>query len=104
MLGAVREKLRFIPHLLTYVSIMRRGCCMAKVMFLLNEDEVNDIESVMYEISSKDDTFRYKIVKSKYEEGKYVLIVYCSDKDEAHRRGMWIRDKVFSNDRLYWVK
>ena len=104
MLGVAREKLRFIPHLHTYVSIMRRGCCMAKVVFLIDEDEVNDIEAVMYEISSKDDTFRYKIAKSKYEKGKYVLIVYCSDKDEAHRRGMWIRGKVFNNDRLYWVK
>jgi len=77
---------------------------MAKVMFLLDDEEVNDIEAIMYEISSKDDTFRYKIVKSSYEEGKYVLIVHCSDKNEAHRRGMWIRDKVFNNDRLYWVK
>jgi len=77
---------------------------MSKVMFLLNEEEVNDIEAVMYDISSKDDTFRYRIVKSKYEPGKYVLIVYCSSRDEAYRRGAWIRDKVFKNDRLYWVK
>ena len=77
---------------------------MNKVMFLLDEHEVNDVEAIMYDISSKDDTFRYKIAKSNYEKGKYVLIVYCSSKDEAYRRGAWIRDKVFKNEKLYWVK
>lgn len=77
---------------------------MSIVVFVIDEDEVPDIENVMMGIRAKDETFRYKIAKSNYEKGKYVLIVYCRDRDDAYRKGAWIRDKVFDNSKLYWVK
>ena len=77
---------------------------MPKAIFVVDEDEVPVVENVMFDIKAKDETFRYKIGKSKYEKGKYVLIVYGSSVDEVHRRAMWVRDKVFGNGRLYWVK
>jgi len=77
---------------------------MPKAIFVIDEDEVPVVENVMFDIKAKDETFRYKIGKSKYEKGKYVLIVYGSCVDEVHKKAMWIRDKVFGNDRLYWVK
>jgi len=77
---------------------------MPKAIFVIDEDEVPVVENIMFDIKAKDETFRYKIGKSKYEKGKYVLIVYGSSVDEVHRRAMWVRDKVFGNGRLYWVK
>ncbi len=72
-------------------------------MFRISKEEVDEVEVKMYNIRAKDETFRYKIAKFG-DTGDYVLIVYCKDADEAHRRGMWIRDKVFGNSKLYWVK
>ena len=77
---------------------------MSIVVFVIDEDEVPDVENVMMGIRAKDETFRYKIAKSNYEKGKYVLIVYCMDRDDAYRKGAWIRDRVFDNGKLYWVK
>lgn len=77
---------------------------MKKLMFFIEEQEVDEVEVKMYEISAKDDTFRYKIYPLKDKKGKYLLVVFCKDEDEAHRRGMWIRSKVFNNSKLYFVK
>ena len=75
---------------------------MANAYFLLREDEVGDVDMKMMGIKAKDESFRYRIFKRK--EGGYILAIRCASVDEAHRKALWIRDKVFGDGRLYWVK
>lgn len=74
---------------------------MVNAYFLLDENEVGEVEVKLMEIKAVDETFKYSIYKRK--EGGYLLIIRCSSKDEAHRRALWLRDKVFNNEKLYWV-
>lgn len=75
---------------------------MAKAIFVLGEEEVDSVRVIMEEIKAKDETFRYSIFKG--YEGDWLLCVFGEDKDEAHRRGMWIYDKVFNKEKGYVVK
>lgn len=61
------------------------------------------LAEVCHDIAVKDDTFKYKIVKSLFPKYKFVLIIRSKTKDQAHKRGVWFRAKV-DNSILYWVK
>ena len=74
---------------------------MRKIVFRLEENEVPEVDRKLAAISAQDETFRYSI--KKYRDG-YFLVIRCRNADIAHRRALWVRDKIFGNDRLYWVK
>lgn len=73
-----------------------------KACFILLDEEVDKVEVAMYEISAKDETFRYKIYRRK--NGGYILVLEDEDIDRLHSRAIWVRANLFSNSKLYWVK
>jgi hypothetical protein len=69
------------------------------------EDLLEHVESVCSTTVEQDETFRYRIVPSKFKQYHYVLVMYSKDKDQAHKRGMWFVKKIFAGkELLYWVK
>ena len=77
---------------------------MKKLMFFLSEEEAARVEPILYSIRAADCTFAYKFYRLSSEPNKFLLVVACKDENEAHRRGMWLRDKLFGNSKLYFVK
>lgn len=61
---------------------------------LMFDDNIDEIKRVCEDIRSKDSSFDFKIVKSKSLRYDYTLIVYSPDKDTAHRRGVWLINRV----------
>jgi len=73
-------------------------------IFKIDRDELVIVAEKMQGIKLRDITFRYDIVESYEETDKYLLLIYDKDKDKLHKRAMWIREKVFNNDRFYYMK
>lgn len=72
-----------------------------KALFLINDNEVVDVNEKLHFIRAKDESFMYRIIKRK--EGGYILIIYDKNKDRLHRRALWVSAKIL-NGRLYWTK
>jgi len=74
------------------------------VIFVFNPEEfdVVTIEEQLRGIRAKDITFKYVIKELK--DGKYMLKVYAKDIDQAHKRGLWLRDKLFNGKIGYKVR
>lgn len=74
-----------------------------------NKEMKERIEEVCKNIYIDDKSFKFSIVKAKKKAVatvkplicEYILVVKCSDKNIAHRRGMWFNHKFGLN---YWVK
>lgn len=66
----------------------------------ITKDRISDIAKDIY---IKDNTFKYSIIRAKYGNCKYLLVVNCRNKDQAHKRGMWFVNNVDSS-LTYWVK
>ncbi len=62
------------------------------------------IKQVCEDITAKDDTFKWRIRYSSFENKKYCLRIFCNSKDEAHKKGTWFVKKVFDDKELYFVK
>lgn len=73
-----------------------------KFVFDPNRYDTSILNQALHEIRIKDATFRYSMQKLK--DGKYILKVYSQDKDQAHKRALWIRDKLFNNEVGYKVE
>ena len=69
-----------------------------------DEETKNKLESICRDINQRDPSFRFAIRKSTLPKYKWLLIVGSSDKDTAHRRGMWLIKKTGIEGLLYWVK
>lgn len=76
---------------------------MAKAIFILDPVEVLGVKEKLAGIKRVDSSFRYDIVEARNGSG-YLLIVFAKDKSEAHKKSLWIWDKVFGKDRAYFVK
>ena len=63
------------------------------------------MEKVCGDIVEKDETFRYKIVQSKFPKYDRVVLIFSPTESQAHRRGVWFVKKAFKDEHLlYWVK
>lgn len=71
-------------------------------VFTLTEDEVTETILKMDDIARKDPTFTYNV--ETIREGKeYKLIIYSMDKDQAIKRGLWVKDKIFQKKKNFQV-
>lgn len=75
---------------------------MIKVQFVVKPEEIAVVRRKLIGISAVDLNFVYKVVQ--LDDGNYLLIVYANSKDEAFKKGMWLRDKLFNNDRYFKVR
>jgi len=74
----------------------------AKFVFDPNVYDVSIISQALREIRLKDSTFKYMIVALK--DGKCMLKIYNQTLDQAHKRALWIRSKLFNNEVGYKVE
>ena len=72
------------------------------VKFIVSEDEVSEVDLKLGGIRAVDSSFRYSMKKLK--DGRFLLKIYSDSKDDAYKKGLWIRDKVFGNDRFFKVE
>lgn len=76
-------------------------------IFELNDDKIDEANIILPGIAEKDDSFRYKIASNTLPKGhtKFVGIIFSPDKNIAHKRGCWLKDKSgIVYKKLYWVK
>lgn len=70
----------------------------------IRAEDKADVLKTMEDIALKDDSWRWRIFPNYMGHG-YLLIVYSADMDRAHKRGVWLINKV---GRLkgykYWVR
>jgi len=66
---------------------------------------IEKIREICFDIKEKDENFKFKIYKNVYPKIKesHLLVLFCSSKDEAHKKGMWFINKTPFFKR-YWVK
>lgn len=70
----------------------------------LDSDEKRDrLEEICNNIRAKDNTFRFSLRRSNLPQYRWILIVWSSDRDQAHKRGMWLIHKTGVDGLLYWV-
>lgn len=64
------------------------------------------LRKVCEDITNKDPTFQWRIwINYQAKTMDYVLIVFSGNKDQAHKRGMWITKKSIPEEELlYFVK
>lgn len=84
--------------------------CFKTMIGILHGDSVPAVQTVCDDVSNRDETFRYRIVKPKDNELKKkfeaILIIYSDTKKEANSRGGWfihsVRDAKLAD--YFWVK
>lgn len=66
---------------------------------------IEKIREICFDIKEKDESFKFKIYRNVYPKvkGSHLLIIFCSSKDEAHKKGTWFINKTPFFER-YWVK
>ena len=75
---------------------------MYRVQFVIKPEEIAMVRRKLVGISAVDLNFVYKLVQ--LDDGNYLLIVYANSKEEDLKKGMWLRDKLFNNDRYFKVR
>jgi len=76
---------------------------MARAIFKLKSEELAEVDAKLTGIRAVDRTFKYGIVEA-YDGSGYILTIFASDKDEAHKKALWLRSKVFNDKKWYIVK
>jgi len=77
---------------------------------LSSSDNIDEILEVCRRIRDKDRTFRFRLHKLRDKDKlskifDYILIIASSDKDTAHRRGLYLINKVNAlKGKYYWVR
>jgi hypothetical protein len=64
---------------------------MFHTIFKIKKEDRDDIEQILSEITEKDKTFDFDIEEHKY--GLF-LVVSSDDKNQAHKRGMWLKYNI----------
>jgi len=78
---------------------------MAYTYMGFNEDLKARIEEVCRSTEEQDETFKYRIMPSRFKKYDYVLCIHSKDKDQAYRRGTWLVKKALAElNLLYWVR
>jgi len=73
-------------------------------IFEIPDEKLEEIQGILSDIRERDPSFRFKIKPNLYKGGKTsrIGVVYSIDKDTAHRRGVWLVNKLKLDG--YWVK
>ena len=77
---------------------------MYAIKFVFDPDKFDQslIEYDLWQIRIKDPTFKFSLHELK--DGKVLLIIYAKDKDQAHKRGLWVRRHIFVDEVGYKVE
>ncbi len=77
---------------------------MYKLYVCIKDEMTKEVLSqVAKDIYVEDKTFKFSIFKGKYGECMYIMSVECINKDNAYRRGVWLKENV-DKSLMFWVK